>query len=428
MSSSGQTAPYDPCTESQLKEIAVVNRKPLRLLGALVIAGSLVAAGCGSDEDTADSTTTSVEASANQGADTAASKLRSGLTALLQEHVYLAGITTGEALAGRAIDAPAAALEANTQALQDAVASLYGDAGGQQFGDLWRKHIGFFVDYTKGRAANDQAAMDKAVADLDQYREDFGAFLESATEGALTKDAVADELKPHVATLAAAVDAQAAKSPDAVDKLKAAADHMPMKAEILATAFAKQFPDKLAGDVASPAATLRATLTAALQEHVYLAGITTGTALSGADFTPAANVLEKNTQALQDAVASIYGDAGGQQFGDLWRKHIGFFVDYTKGKAANDQAAMDKAVADLDQYREDFGAFLESATEGGLTKMAVADELKPHVATLAAAVDAQAAKDDTQFEKLRTAAGHMPMTAEILAGAIVSQFPDKFEG
>ena len=45
-----------------------------------------------------------------------------------------------------------------------------------------------------------------------------------------------------------------------------------------------------------------------------------------------------------------------------------------------------------------------------------------------AAVDAQAAKDSSQFGKLRTAAGHMPMTASILAGAIVKQFPDKFEG
>ena len=223
-----------------------MTRKPLRLLGALVIVGSLAAA-CGSDSKSADSTTTTAEATASQGADTAASQLRSGLTALLQEHVYLAGITTGEALAGRSIDAPAAALEANTQALQDAISSLYGDAGGKQFGDLWRKHIGFFVDYTKGKAANDSAATAKAVADLDQYRADFGAFLESATEGGLTKMAVADELKPHVATLAAAVDAQAAKDSSQFEKLRTAAGHMPMTASILAGAIVKQFPDKFEG-------------------------------------------------------------------------------------------------------------------------------------------------------------------------------------
>jgi DNA-binding transcriptional regulator YdaS (Cro superfamily) len=416
-----------PRTTTPNKEILVI-RTPLRLVGALVIVGSLAAA-CGSSSTKADSTSTTAAAAAatsTQGAETPAAQLRSSLTALLQEHVYLAGITTGTALAGADFTAPAAALDANTQALQDAVASIYGDAGGKQFGDLWRKHIGFFVDYTKGKAGNDQAAITKAKADLDGYRSDFGAFLESATKGALTKQAVADELKPHVDTLFAAIDAQAAKRADAVDKLKMAADHMPMTADILAGAFAKQFPEKFTGDVDSKASALRATLTAALQEHVYLAAITTGTALSGGDFTAPAAVLEKNTQSLQDAVASVYGDAGGKQFGDLWRKHIGFFVDYTKGKAGNDQAAIAKAKADLDGYRSDFGAFLESATKGGLTKQAVADELKPHVQTLFDAIDAQAAKDNTQFDKLRTAASHMPMTAEVLAKAIVAQFPDKF--
>jgi hypothetical protein len=410
-----------------------VNRTPLKLLGVLLVVG-LAAAACGSDDKNdnasgADQTTTTASgdhAMGSEGTDTGASQLRSGLTSLLQEHVYLAGITTGEALAGRDFKPAAAALEANTQGLQDAVASVYGDAGGKQFGDLWRKHIGFFVDYTTGKATKDQAKIDKAKADLDGYRADFGAFIESATKGGLPKQAVADELKPHVETLFAAIDAQAAKSPDSVEKLKAAADHMPMTAMILAGAITKQFPDKFSGSVDSPAATLRATLTAALQEHVYLAGITTGTALAGQDYKPAAGVLDTNTQALQDAVASVYGDAGGKQFGDLWRKHIGFFVDYTTGKATKDQAKIDKARSDLDGYRADFGAFIDSATKGGLPKQAVADELKPHVETLFAAIDAQAAKDPAQFDKLKAAAGHMPMTASILAGAIAKQFPDKF--
>ncbi len=409
-----------------------MNRKYLKLLGALLVVG-LGAAACGSSKTSnasggGQSTTTAAadHAMASDQTDTGASQLRSGLTSLLQEHVYLAGITTGEALAGHDYKPAAAALDANTQGLQDAIASVYGDAGGKQFGDLWRKHIGFFVDYTTGKATKNQAMIDKARSDLDGYRADFGAFIESATKGGLPKQAVADELKPHVASLFAAIDAQAAKSPDAVQKLKAAADHMPMTAMILAGGIVKQFPDKFSGSVDSPAATLRATLTAALQEHVYLAGITTGTALAGQDYKPAAGVLDTNTQALQDAVASVYGDAGGKQFGDLWRKHIGFFVDYTTGKATKNQAMVDKARSDLDGYRADFGAFIESATKGGLPKQAVADELKPHVESLFAAIDAQAAKDPGQFAKLKTAAGHMPMTASVLAGAIAKQFPAKF--
>jgi hypothetical protein len=226
-----------------------VNRNPLKLLGLVLIVG-LFAAACGSNDDTTDSAsstdktaTTGADHAMVDGTDTGASELRSGLTSLLQEHVYLAGITTGTALAGQDYSAAAAALEANTQGLQDAVASVYGDAGGQQFGDLWRKHIGFFVDYTTGRATDDQAMVDKAKADLDGYRADFGAFIESATKGGLPKQAVADELKPHVETLFAAIDAQAAKDPSAVAKLKTAADHMPMTASILAGAIVTQFHD-----------------------------------------------------------------------------------------------------------------------------------------------------------------------------------------
>jgi len=175
----------------------------------------------------------------------------------------------------------------------------------------------------------------------------------------------------------------------------------------------------------SGASTLRAGLTSLLQEHVYLAGITTGTALSGGDYKVPAATLDANSVALSKAIGSVYGDPAGQQFLALWRKHIGFFVDFTTAVAKKDQAAQDKARADLDGYRADFGAFLASANPN-LTKQAVADELKPHVESLFSAIEAQGSKDPKVYEKLQTAAAHMPMTAEVLSGAIAKQFPDKF--
>ena len=178
------------------------------------------------------------------------------------------------------------------------------------------------------------------------------------------------------------------------------------------------------------AATLRTGLSNLLQEHVYLAGIATGTALSeGPDskaFTQAAATLDENSVALSEAIASVYGEDGGAAFLDLWRAHIGMFVDYTVGAATDDDQMKQKALAELDGYRADFGAFVESATEGGLSKEAVAEELKGHVETLTAAIDAQAAGDPNASMLLREAASHMPMTADVLAGAIVTQFPEKF--
>jgi hypothetical protein len=184
-------------------------------------------------------------------------------------------------------------------------------------------------------------------------------------------------------------------------------------------------PAKKANGVTSPASELRAGLTALLQEHVYLAGIATGTALSGGDLAPPAAALDANSVALSEAVGSVYGDDAGAAFLDLWRRHIDFFVSYTTAVASDDGAGAEQAKADLDMYRSDFGAFIASANPK-LTKDAVAEELIPHIETLVAAIDAQAAGDPMQFDKLREAAAHMPHTAQVLADAIAKQFPKKF--
>ena len=186
---------------------------------------------------------------------------------------------------------------------------------------------------------------------------------------------------------------------DSTALLASAASHMPVTADVLAGAIVKQYPDKFSGEENSTSAQLRSGLTALLQEHVYLAGNATGTALSGADNTKQVAALDANSVALSKAIASVYGDAAGTQFLELWRKHIGFFVDYTTGKATDDSKMVEKAREDLDGYRGDFGAFLESANPDNLTKKAVADELKPHVESLFKAIDAQASEAKAMMKK-----------------------------
>ena len=412
--------------------------------GALLIGG--LAAGCGANNNSSSaspsatvqtrvpapspspSATMTTMPGMAMGPDTQAATLRANLTALLESHVYLAGTATGAALRGDTAGFTAAAktLDANSVALSKAIGSVYGTPAETAFLDLWRKHIGFFVDYTQAKAAGDTAKADKAKADLDGYRADFGAFIASANPN-LPKDAVAMELKPHVDSLLAAIDAQAAGDPTAYDKLAASAGLMPMTAQVLSGGIAKQFPDKVSGDPTSAGATLRANLTALLESHVYLAGTATGAALRGdtAGFTAAAKTLDANSVALSKAIGSVYGGSAETAFLDLWRKHIVFFVDYTQAKAAGDTAKAAKAKADLDGYRADFGAFIASANPN-LPKDAVAMELKPHVDSLFAAIDAQAAGDPTAYDKLAAAAGMMPNTAQVLSGGIAKQFPDKF--
>ena len=198
---------------------------------------------------TMNGTASSPAASPATTSQTKAAALRTGLNNLLREHVYLAGAATGAALAGRETEfkAAATALDANSVAVAAAIGSVYGAGAEQAFLPLWRRHIGFVVDYTGGVAANDRGKQDKAVNDLVGYTQDFGAFLQSANPN-LPKAVVADLVKHHVVTLKAVIDAQATKDPvKAYTAIRAAAEHMQMIADPLAEAIVKQFPDRFRG-------------------------------------------------------------------------------------------------------------------------------------------------------------------------------------
>ena len=146
----------------------------------------------------------------------------------------------------------------------------------------------------------------------------------------------------------------------------------------------------------------------------------------GDDDVLAAHALDANSVALSQAIGSVYGAEAETAFLALWRKHIGFFVDYTNGVARKDRAVQEKAVKALIGYADDFGAFLSSANPN-LPKDVVAGLVRDHVVGLKAVVDAQAkAEWATAYGKLRQAAAHMQMIADPLAGAISKQFPDKF--
>ena len=405
------------------------------LLAALA-AVALIGAGCGDSGDESDSataaTTDSEESSETVSTDTGAATLRAGLTHLLTEHVDLAGIAVVQA-AESGLDSPqftaaADTLDANSQDLAAAIGDVYGTEAGDQFLDLWRAHIGMFVDYAEGAITGDEKQRKAALADLDGYREDFGAFLESANPN-LTKEAVAGELKPHVESLAAAIDAVAGNGENPFTALQEAASHMPTTALVLSGAIAEQNPDQFDGAADDPASGLRSDLTYLLDGHVYAASIAIVTALgNGADspeYEAAGVALNDNTDALSDAIGGVYGKDAGDQFKDLWNSHIGFFVDYTLASAEGDKKGMEKAAADLDGYREDFGAFLESANPN-LTKEAVAEALDPHVKSLLTTIDSAVAGDAKVFDNLRTAASHDVELANILAGAIAAQFPEMF--
>jgi hypothetical protein len=225
-----------------------------------------------------------------------------------------------------------------------------------------------------------------------------------------------------VQTLLDAIDAAIAGSPDYQTKLSMAADHMSMTADILAGGIAKN--KHLTGDVDGTGSATRAALTAQLTNHVWLAGNALDTAvLKGGNLKDpavagAVAALDANSVTLSKTVGSVY-PAAEKPFLASWRQHIGFFVNYTLGKATKDAAMVTKAKADLNSYRTSFGQLINSVIPE-LPADAVAKELVPHVQTLLDAIDAAIAGSPDYQTKLSMAADHMSMTAAVLTGGIVA--------
>jgi hypothetical protein len=330
-------------------------------------------------------------------ADSDAATLRAGLTYLLTEHVYLAGIAVDTAYV-TGPDSPefelaTGALDENSVALADAVGSIAGDDKGRTFLQSWRSHIDDFVSYAVAAKEGDPAGKRQALQNLAGYQKVAGAFFADITGGALPASAVRASLDEHIATLTAAIDAFAAGDGTGFDKLKAAADHMPMTADALATGI-DQATD-MAGDPNDQASEVRAVLNAKLTEHVYLAGIAVFTAyVEGADsdaFQAATQTVDANSVEIADAVASLTDRPTGDSFLQAWRSHIDDFVAYAVGVAQDDQAAMDTAQQNLQAYAAASGKNFDTLTAGALPAAAVEEEFEIHIASLTAAIDAMAA-------------------------------------
>jgi hypothetical protein len=204
----------------------------LGLATALALTGCTMAPAA-TDPDTSMEETAAVDTVNSDGAG-----LRAALTALLADHVYLAGAAIHQALQDggdlttEKVTAAVAALDENSVEVSALVGSAYPDAE-QPFLDSWRSHIPFFVNYTIGKATGDQAMVDQAVSDLGGYAVSFGELINSVVPE-LPAAAVQGELEMHATTLLAAIDADVAGDPAYYGLLKDAAGHMPMTALALA--------------------------------------------------------------------------------------------------------------------------------------------------------------------------------------------------
>lgn len=181
--------------------IAIMNLKTCFVAAAVTVASVAVMSGVTSATPTTQSNAkVSANASVQQNnqESQAATDLRTGLDALLREHVTT-NIAVNRSIASGAsqaeIDAGIAAQVENSDALSAAVGSIYGAEAEAQFSEMFLEHIEESNAYAMAVAAGDESAKVAANEELVEYLEEIATFFSGAT--GLPYDAVYGLLLEH---------------------------------------------------------------------------------------------------------------------------------------------------------------------------------------------------------------------------------------
>ena len=356
----------------------------------------------------------------------ASADLRIALGRLLGEHAYLVMEAMRAASEGRPdFQALNSGLEANTVALRDALAHVYGNAAGKAFVPIWQQHIDALFDWSRATAAGNAAAADAALATLQQYRTDFGKFLTDANPN-ISGDAESHALQLHLDQLTSFVSMDYAQS---FATERAAYAHMFEFGDDLARAIIAQLPDHYPdGNVAfSPRTSLRLDLGRLLGEHLVVAAEAMRAGLADRpDRAASAASLDANGKELAAAIARIFGADAGSAFDELWGRHITTYLAYIEAVREGDEAARADALASLHSYHTALAEFLNAAVPA----LSVADleaMISHHVTALINQVEAAAAGDHERTVAVtREAYAQMFEVGDALGTAIANQFPDRF--
>ena len=366
--------------------------------------------------------------------DTAAVDLRAETDRMFTEHAYLI-ITAMRKSFNEDPDAAQAkeAVFANGKDLQAATASLYGEEAGETFITNWNDHIGYFFDYAEAEANGDEAAKEEAVNNLLDYAHRSGAAQEEFTEGRVTEEAVVKSLSEHIGQITGSYDAYVAGDYQQAYALQSEAmEHLLNNiSKTLVVAYTDQFPEMFNDtEAVTNAANLRSDLSFLLAEHFALLQQSMQNHYDGEEEYEANRaLLDENTGLLGASIASVYGEEAGAQFNEIWGNHIDFFMHYVEGTVNENAEEKEAALAELNQYREDFSAFISTATEERVEAATLSEGLQMHVDQAIGTFDAYVAGDYEQTWSIaREGYAHMFAPGMLLSSAIVQQFPEKFAG
>ena len=361
--------------------------------------------------------------------DLPAVQLRIGLGRVLGEHAMLlietmrAGLADDDQFA-----AAAATLEENTSDLLTMVEAAYGEGAVDAFGEQWRNHIAYLVDYTRAVADGDEDARQLATDQLDAYIADFSSLL-AAANPSLEENVIEELIAEHGQQLSQIGHFDTGEHEAAYRGIRETYAHMYMVGDALTLGILDRARDEFPGrPVAfSRALDMRVTLDRLLGEHTMLAAFVMRSRLSNApDVQAAADALEANSAELASQIEAIYGEDAGNAFGTLWRSHTGHYIDFVDSVATDDAAARETAVTGLRDYQTAFSEFLAGANPF-LSARTLEGMLETHTTHLVDLVDQfDDGSVEDAYATLRMAYAHTEELAAGLAGAIADQFPERF--
>jgi hypothetical protein len=281
-------------------------------------------------------------------ADSKAADFRTRLDLLLGEHAMLAAKQA--VAASNHTDAYAGylvLLTANANSLVDVIRSAYGNTAATQFDEAWRIQNGYLIDYTIGLVTHNDAKSNGAMSGLlNGFVPQFAKLIAS-----LTSISVASTTQLQIQLLMQlkeVVDKEAAQSYTAMyAALRLAYASSALVGDALAISVVQQFPDKFPGDASNRAVDARVALNDLLQEHSYLATMTTDAAVNKrtTEQADAAASLGANAAALSKLFTEVLGSTAGAQVEQLWGARNSDLIAYaTNGDATSRQGLTEKFV------------------------------------------------------------------------------------
>jgi hypothetical protein len=186
-------------------------------------------------------------------------------------------------------------------------------------------------------------------------------------------------------------------------------------------------PATTASTSQTAAADLRVQLNQLLARQVDLTSLVLASATAGrADYPAVSNQLNTNSQDLQNLINSVYGEAAGKSFYSDLTNQTNFLINYATASKQGDQAAISRATTDSSAAAGKLAKLLASL-DPKLSADSIRQQLETQQSDLEQSVTAYGNQDYSgalsQQAQAAAAAGKL---ADILAEAIVKQYPDKY--